>query len=384
MPGLPMWSRGAFLWNPLPARHSRGPSSPSKEGVLAPLPPTPTQRIVPMLPSLVISLSSLLLSADSWIRDRGTFKLDAGQRSFVVDTARAGVVATFSWKGRNLLGFESGSFRPATQATWNNGAGWPPPPEWVDRPYRPTLLSGGAVLHLEGEVDSRRLRPVRRIRFDASDSSLVNEYVVRNTASDSARHVAAWEIVRLPPGAIQFFPKGQELSGVSNTLRSDREDSIVWVADDGQRDGKLLYRDGKEGWMAAVVDSLLLVKTWTDIPLGKIPPGQGEIQVYLQKNPAFAEMECMGPWTAVLPRDSTVWTVRWKVAPIPQHVSRTLGNPQLVRLARAMASSAVTSVSRRDRPGKRDGGVWMDASGRLVSRPDVSRPVEPRRTFSVP
>lgn len=267
MPGLAMWSRGAFLWIPLPASHSRGPSSPSKDGALTPLPPIPTQRIVPMLPSLVISLS---------------------------------------------------------------------------------------------------------------------EYVVRNTASDSARHVAAWEIVRLPPGAIQFFPKGQELIGVSNTLRSDREDSIVWVADDGQRDGKLLYRDGREGWMAAVVDSLLLVKTWTDIPLGKIPPGQGEIQVYLQKNPAFAEMECMGPWTAVVPRDSTVWTVRWKVAPIPSQVSRTLGNPQLVRLARNLASAPVTSTSRRDRPRKRDGGVRMDASGRLVSRPDVSSPVEPRRTFSAP
>lgn len=185
--------------------------------------------------------------------------------------------------------------------------------------------------------------------------------------------------MRLPPGAIQLFPKGQELSGVSNTLRFDREDSIVWISDDGQRDGKLLHRDGKDGWMAAVVDSILLVKTWRDVP-----SGQGEIQVYLQRNPAFAEMECMGPWRAVASRDSLVWTVRWKVAPIPPQVSRALGDPQLVRMARSMASSSVTSASSRDRPGKRDGEVLVDAAGRRTRSWTQSAGPIPEGRFASP
>jgi hypothetical protein len=336
-----------------------------------------------MLQLHLLSLISLLDASDTWSRSQGTYVASSGPRSFVVDTARSGVVTSLAWNGRNILGFESGSFRPATQASWNNGTGWPPPPQWVDLPFRPRLLAGGSVLRLEGQVDARRLQPIRQVRFDVSDSSLVHEYIVRNTATDSARHVAPWEIVRLPEGALQFFPKGQELTGLANTLAPDREDSIVWVKDDGSRNQKILYRDGREGWMAAVVDSILLVKTWNDVPVARIPPGQGEVQVYLQRNPAFGEMECMGPWTRLAPGDSLSWTVRWYLQPVPSNISKAVGSRDLVALARRVVAKQTTAVAPRRATIARKEPVVFDVAGRVESRTTPSR-LDPSPRFAAP
>jgi hypothetical protein len=308
---------------------------------------------------------ALILHAGSpttdWVREQGTFRDTRGPRDFVVDSAQSGKVTKLAWNGRNILAYTFGEFRPAPQYLWPGG--WPPPAQWITNPYRPTLTPGR--LHLEGQVDNQKRQPVKNYSFDIRDSAFVIDYVVRNTASDSARHVSPWEIVRLPGGTMQFFPKGQNLAGLTSGFTPDREDSIVWVLDNGTRNGELLYRDGAEGWMAAVVDSVLLVKVWQNVPLALIPPEQGEVQVYLSQSPVFQEMENMGPWTAIAPRDSLVWSVRWYLRSIPSGVSKAMGSPDLVRMARQVAGGT-TALARWGRPSVTKASSYVDVEGRVV------------------
>jgi hypothetical protein len=198
-------------------------------------------------------------------------------------------------------------------------------------------------------------------------------YTTTNTATDSARHFAPWEISRGFRNSLLFFPKATKfkfMTSQEKDLPLTLEDSLGWYKDDGSQNSKKFFRDGGEGWLAQLKDSLLFVKTIPEVDSTRFAPRESDIEGYAENN--FIENEVLGPWTVIQPGDSLVWTVRWSCAILPKSANLQVGSADLKSAARQLAKSATASAKPRagkvrQYPGARP---LVDARGRLLPKSD--------------
>jgi hypothetical protein len=269
-----------------------------------------------------------------------------------VDAGDAGRIVLFQY--RNLDAIKPGSdqgafFLPAPQARWVPQANWPPPASFYDSAYSASTDSNGAELVLVGPVDAyTKLRVTKRFSYDAATEKMSMTYITTNTASDSARHFAPWETSRGFSGSLLFFPKATNFrfanasgSGLQPDLPLTRDDSLGWYLDAGYT-GNKFFRDGGEGWMAQLKDSLLFVKQYTDVDSLHFPPGESDVEGYTDGQ--YIENEVLGAWVLIPPGDSLSWTVKWGCTVLPKGANLQVGSEDLKKAARALVESPTTSV----------------------------------------
>lgn len=272
----------------------------------------------------------------------GKFVLGFEDTTLEVDPA-GGRATRFALGARNVLTGPDAdpdnygvSFWPSPQAGW----GWPPDAEINHQPYRAEVL--GDELLLSSGVGARSLTSVsKRFAVDSARRRIAIAYVLKNEATAPASW-APWEISRVHPRGLTFFPSGE------GPRRDDRlshvidRDGFTWYQHDPAniRTNQDKYAsDGRSGWLAHVDGErrLVYVKTFPDISVAdQAPLPEGEVEIY--GAPTYVEVEQQGPYRRLAPGETIGWQVNWYLRELPDGVAASVGSVQLIELIGAIVS----------------------------------------------
>lgn len=255
-----------------------------------------------------------------WEKSGDNYFVRAGDVRFEVNPSMGGRITSFSVNGKEALrtaGDLAGlTFWSSPQSEW----GWPPPESWDCLPFIASLNTTGDELTLVGQIDPQTGYQFEKRFLGVSDTSAVEiTYSIRNTAGHP-KMVAPWEITRVPPGGLSFFPAGDPaFEGNSSLLPSLVEDGIAWFWHRGE-DNKKLFMDGREHWLAHKHGELLFVKIYhSDITPEQFAPNEAEIELYAV--PDYVELEEQGAYVSLAAGDVMSWSVTWLLRELPTPLS---------------------------------------------------------------
>lgn len=317
----------------------------------------------------VVLLGVTVAGAAKWVPSGSDWTLTSGPVGVRV-VAQVGRVLEFSWRGRNMLGQQGSMFYPAPQSAFPNT--WPPPQGFAfDNAFNFsfTLNADSTVLLARAPQagTGTSLLPSRKYSFDEATGTLTTEYGIKNTSASATTGVAPWEVTRVPPASLLFFPDGgaATVTFSMNPIVPAKIDSMIWLKGTTSNPQAKYFRGGKGGWLAQIADSVLFVKNFDDIPSSAYAPNEAEIEIYQESG--FIEMEEQGAYVELAPGDSLKWSVRWSLKALPNGTSVTAGSKALIDSARSLnaqkpAAVARISGSRTTLPGPR-----VDIRGRILS-----------------
>src|SRR5258708_2702465 len=136
------------------------------------------------------------------------------------------------------------TFWTSPQSAW----GWPPPAEIDSAPYSAVAAPGALVL--SGPPQSALgVRVSKRFTIDRTRRAFLLEYVVHNVGM-APMACAHWEVTRVRPGGLTFFPSGSPTSGALPL--DERADATWYVHEPGSlpETGQKAFADGKGGLLA--------------------------------------------------------------------------------------------------------------------------------------
>jgi len=220
------------------------------------------------------------------------------------------------------------------QALW----GWPPPVDADQGNYDATL--DGDKLVLTGPVattggnDPFPFQIVKTIWGNSDNSSITIRYQIYNRDA-IARSFAAWEVMRVPPSGLTFFPTDGPVFG-DMAPAFELIDGIAWWDFDSNNEFvKKAYADGKDGWMAHVTkDGIIHIKQFEDTP-SNFPvdangtPLQMEMEFWANEQKNYLELEKQGEYKEILPGEYAELTMKWYLQKLPDTIEKKLGNGKL-------------------------------------------------------
>ena len=268
------------------------------------------------------------------------YLIELADTSLEVDPQLGGRVVRFARAGQNLLTGSDvdplnwgSTFWPSPQARWN----WPPVPELDSQPYTATLA--GDVLTLVSAPGMRaKVRVTKRFRALPEARAIEIEYQLENTDTAAASW-APWEISRVAPGGLTFFPTGTAPAALTQ-LPVVNQAGATWYLHEPARvpmAGQKFAGDGSGGWLAHVAGRTLFLKQFSDVPAAQQAPSpEAEIEIYAA--PGYVEIEPQGPYTQLMPGGRVEWRVRWSVRQLPDALKVEVGNAALFEFARMSAT----------------------------------------------
>jgi hypothetical protein len=274
----------------------------------------------------------------------GKFVLELGDTYFEVDPAKGARVTSWKLAGAELLtgpdvdeGNFGSTFWPSPQSAWD----WPPPAEIDHAPYDGGLH--GATVTLKSQTFAPLgLGVTKSFTPDPVKGGVIVEYSLENRGSKPTR-VAPWEITRLFPRGLSFFPTGG--APYTNHLvlpESVDTAGVTFVPYDASKiaSHQKLFAEGRGGYLAHVDPSAraLIVKVFEDISASQGAPGEGEIEIYFDGEKRYIELEQQGAYTELSPGQAFSWKVGWYLRKIPETWAVAPGSAELVALAASVAA----------------------------------------------
>jgi hypothetical protein len=267
----------------------------------------------------------------------GHFVFSSGDVTLEIDPAVGGRVTVFALEGKNVLtGPEvdplnyGSTFWTSPQSDW----GWPPIPEIDNLAYEVRVENEKLVL--SGPTSVKLGVSLTKIfAFDGAGCSASIEYVVTNRSS-VPRTLAPWEVTRVRPNGLTFFPTGAGEYACGTAPLSTRDAAgMTWFEYDAATiaaDSKF-FADGSRGLLFHVTaDRSVFIKRFSDTPPEKRAPGQGEIEIYANGLHTYVELENQGPYGVILPCESISYRVEWFLRKLTDGILAKPGNPALVEL----------------------------------------------------
>jgi len=218
----------------------------------------------------------------------------------------------------------------APQSNW----GWPPFEVLDNREYKVEKV--GDILKMTSDPDPKSGFQFKKTWQAAENNSIRIEYLIKNI-SGKAKSVGPWEVTRVPCGGLAFFPDGGKGKVPESNLKPDlEEDGIKWISINKNpiSDHQKLFSTAKEGWMAFAFEGYLFIKQFPDIQPENYSPKQGEVEIYINKEKSYTELENQGAYRLLQPGETIKYIVYWYLVPIPETVKIDVGSQELVRFAR--------------------------------------------------
>lgn len=290
------------------------------------------------------------LELEQPIERNGKYTLEFGDVVFTADPAVGARVTAFSFKGTNLLttpaqdksgGEPPNNYgstfwpSPQTKAVWG-GETWPPIPEIDSGAYTP-MLDGTTIVLTSAKSVRGSMSLTKRFSAVLNAQAVDLTYTLKNENSASVT-LAPWQISRVAPSGITFFPTGErvvpvtdENGGQLDLAKITSAESVTWYKNTPGDEGKYIA-DGAEGWLAHVSGDLLFVKRFPDVKVAETAPNEGDAEIYAGKG--YVEIEAQGPVKTLATGASLEWTVRWYVRKLPDPTMASVGNAALVALVR--------------------------------------------------
>jgi hypothetical protein len=229
-----------------------------------------------------------------------------------------------------------------------------PPPTPIDSdPY--TAVATDTTLTLTGMPYAMLgVSVTKTFSADAKLGAIHIEYKLTNT-KQTAIQMAPWEVTRVYPKGLTFFPTGPTAPTLSagatlptTTTGTANAGGITWFNYDmnaATADSKL-YADGAEGWSAHAVDGLVFIKSFGDLMAAQIAPKEGDTELYTNSpktlkpgTKLYIEMEDQGAYGMIAPAASVTWTVTWFLKKLPAGVDGTAPNDALAKFVRDTISA---------------------------------------------
>ncbi len=285
------------------------------------------------------------------------WKIAAGATTLDVQTG-GGKIVGYGLDGINFLVINSGStgsvFWLAPQSEWNAN-GWPPPSE-MDENATFTATSKDGVLSMTGPTGTDGITISKRFWANAEHQTVTIEYTFKNGGTAEIKK-APWEITRVYPGGLTFFPVASDpviLPGTCNCFLEvpfTTSDGVAWFKYQKSTFSQDIKggADGLEGWAAHVncgtgleqactgttfgSKSMVLIKQWEDSTTEA--PAEKEVEIYANAGHNYVEFEQQGNYESVKPGATVVWTMHWMLRYLPTDVAPTAGNAKLVEWVRS-------------------------------------------------
>jgi hypothetical protein len=262
-----------------------------------------------------------------------TMEVAASEGGRVV-SLRSGTRELLSPKSVNTTNYGA-TFWTSPQADWS----WPPiaaidSAAFTVAPGQPDecVLQGMMVADsTHPNVDGVRIG--KRFSADAGKQALLAQYTIENHGS-SARRLAPWEIARVAPAGLTFFASDGTPTGDKQPATTTAA-GCVWIDHNASiaLDSKL-FADGK-GWIAHVTpDDVLILREWDDVAADAAASGEAEVEAYTGSG--YDEIECQGSDEEIAPGAARSWTVRWIVRALPNGMTRSAGNAELVAFVQSL------------------------------------------------
>lgn len=223
------------------------------------------------------------------------------------------------------------TFWPSPQSAW----GWPPSAELDKDAYEAVQEDG--LIRLTSKKDPKLGYVfVKSFEADNSDTSFVITYTIENK-SDQPTIIAPWEISRVAPKGLTFFPTGKGAKRGDLVPLIKDTIGITWFSYNGDlipEGVPKLIADGSEGWMAQVNGDHILIKKFKDISEKEAAPEEGEIELYANPDKSYIEIEQQGAYETIKAGESSSWEVKWYLRKLPEGISSSVGNQELADYVR--------------------------------------------------
>ncbi len=268
--------------------------------------------------------------------------------SFEVDARTGGRVTALRLGGRNLLtgpevdeGNFGSTFWTSPQSAW----GWPPVPEIDHAEYR-AAIEGGAIVMRSARSASLGVEIEKRFTADSARGAVLFEYRIHNHGQVPLQ-TAPWQITRVAPGGLTFYPSGEGIFPPSNLGVHDALGATWYHYDKAAiTEHQKHFADGREGWLAHVDRDALLVKTFPAVPRTAHAPGEAQIEIYANPAHTYVEVEAQGAYEIVEPGAALTWQVVWLARRLPPKLSVAVGSEALLAHVRALVAADAAAAAR--------------------------------------
>lgn len=233
--------------------------------------------------------------------------------SFSVSAKKGGRIISFKCGDKELLTSDSVHSKYYGATFWLSPQSdyWPQYQCVDELPYKAEI--DGQILRLVSSPDSiSGISVTKEFSLSEKDSSILVDYSVRNVSRQPKRF-APWDVVRVH-GGLSFFPLGEADQMNKSDVTGGYEDKgMMWVpCPDGTNErGQKLYSTAYGGWMAHYYKGLLFVKCFPDIRPDEVPPGQGEVEIFVAPKGRYLELENHGKYTELQPGESLIYRQKW-------------------------------------------------------------------------
>lgn len=244
---------------------------------------------------------------------------------------------------------DGSTFWISPQSTW----GWPPPASFDSVTFKAEVDKVAGAVTFIGPVD-RGLQTQLQKRFylDLERGAIMLKYSILNMGT-MPQSFAPWEITRLWPGGLTFYPTGpgEVESGQFRPLPVEQSLGTTWFAHNSSElilgGGFKHIAYGRQGWLAHALaeEGLIFLKQFEEVSFGAAAPGEAPIEIFALDS--YEELEVQGAYTEVPPSGRLDWTVSWMLHRIPPNASSIPGDSALLAFVENLVCSSTTSFQQR-------------------------------------
>jgi len=290
--------------------------------------------------SFLFVCSQLVNGQPGTISKDNLFQLNCGGASMKIDGNKGARIVSFELDGIELLG--SSDIHPAMYGStlWLSPEGkWRGQGILDNGPYTAKKFVGSYLRLVSLNDTTRGFSFEKEFRIHKKSKSFSINYKIVNI-SEKSQGVAPWEVTRVPTGGLAFIPKGDPQNiPTANMMYPMPEfrdyQEVIWYPYDSSKIAQeKLFMGGGEGWMAYVYRGLIFIKKIPIVGTGKTAPNENNIELYVNKQKTYIELENQGEYEELKPGESLTYQVRWYVRRLPKEIKPEVGNMNLVDHAR--------------------------------------------------
>jgi uncharacterized protein DUF4380 len=266
--------------------------------------------------------------------DRGDGKLvlELGSTYFEVTPGHGARITSLRQADAELLWLTGAeNYADALGSTfWPSPQRWPwPPPAEIDSSAYVATVDESGVITCKGEANAdTSLKVTKRFSANLAREAVEIEYTMTNTG-EAAVSWAPWEITRMPATGLAFWPTGGAPFGALPMVSADAA-GHTWCNPTETEGEAKLFADGAGGYLAYLLGDRLLVKQFEDQPASAAAPDEAEIELYVNPDHSYLELEHQGAYTRIVPGETVSWRVTWYVRKLPPGLTPRAGNPDLI------------------------------------------------------
>ena len=215
---------------------------------------------------------------------------------------------------------------PSPQSEWN----WPPIETLDSKPYTFEVQENRCRM-TSNIASGIKMRFIKDYYAAIEDTSITIVYKIINEGN-STKNNAAWEVTRVPPSGLFFYPTGDAsaTSGLSEYV--DEIDGHSWYTNqESDNGGQKFFADGSQGWYAHInADGYIFIKQFVDVANDKHAPGENEIELWLNSDKAYMELENQSAYAGIPAGDTLKYILKWYLRKLPDTLTVEAGNLALV------------------------------------------------------